>query len=57
MRAATEIIPARVLKAAYLRPGEQISGFLYFETGAYDRARITMIDAATGETEGFIVEF
>jgi len=57
VRAATELIPERVLRGARLRPRQTISGFLYYESSTYDRARITMIDVATGETEGFIVEF
>jgi hypothetical protein len=34
-----------------------VTGYLYFPDGDYDRARVTMTDAATGETEGFVVEF
>lgn len=55
--AASRIIRERRLRGARLRPRDRVSGFLYYEVGNYDRARITMIDAATGETEGFIVEF
>ena len=57
VRAASEIIPKKMLKSARLKPGQKTTGFLYYEVGSYDRARVTMIDVATGETEGFIVEF
>ena len=40
-----------------LRANGRFEGYLYFEVAEYDRARITMIDTATGEIEGFIVEF
>lgn len=57
VRRASAIINERRLRAARLRPGDRVEGFLYFESGDYDRARVLMIDAATGETEGFLVEF
>jgi len=57
VRAASEIIPRRMLRSVRLSPGQRSSGYLYYEVGSYDRARVTMIDIATGETEGFIVEF
>ncbi|MEE8312611.1 MAG: hypothetical protein V3R77_10145 [Candidatus Binatia bacterium] len=57
VRAASRIIPERTLRSVRLAPGRSTSGFLYYPSGSYDRARVTMIDVATGETEGFIVEF
>jgi hypothetical protein len=57
VRAASRIIPERMLRSVRLAPGRSTSGFLYYPAASYDRARITMIDVATGETEGFIVEF
>jgi hypothetical protein len=57
VRAAADIIGDRALRGSRLAPGAESSGFLYFPAANYDRARITMIDAATGETEGFLVEF
>jgi len=57
VKAASRLIPERALRAARLGPGAEVSGFLYYEAASYDRARITLIDAATGETEGFLVEF
>ena len=57
IRAATRIIPEKILRSLRLSPGKRASGFLYYPAGSYDRARVTMIDVATGETEGFIVEF
>ncbi len=57
VRAASELIPRRAVRGGRLEPGEQVSGFIYFAAGSYDRARITMVDVATGETEGFLVEF
>ena len=55
--AASRIIEERALKGARLDPGAHVSGFLYYPVDHYDRARVTMTDVATGETEGFIVEF
>ncbi len=55
--AAREIVRSKQLRAVTLGPGEQASGFLYFETGLYDRARVTLVDVRTGELEGFLVEF
>ncbi len=57
VRAASRIIRERRLRGARLRPRDRVTGFLYYQVGNYDRARITLIDSATGETEGFIVEF
>jgi hypothetical protein len=57
VRRATEVMAARSVRAAHLAPGDRVDGFLYFDTGDYDRARVLLIDAATGETEGFMVEF
>jgi len=55
--AASRIIRDRKLRGARLHPQDRVTGFLYYEVGNYDRARITMVDSATGETEGFIIEF
>jgi len=55
--AASRVLKARKLMGGLLRPSGRFSGFLYYQVDDYDRARITMIDVATGETEGFIVEF
>ncbi len=57
IRAAAKIIRERLLRGGLLRANGRFEGYLYFEVAEYDRARITMIDTATGETEGFIVEF
>jgi hypothetical protein len=57
VQAASRIIPEREIKAVRLAPGQNVSGYLYFPDGEYDRARVTMTDVATGETEGFVVEF
>jgi hypothetical protein len=57
VRAAIELISERAVRAGRLKPNARITGFVYFAAGEYDRARITMVDVATGETEGFLVEF
>jgi hypothetical protein len=54
---ASRIIRQRLLRGGLLRPGARFNGFLYYPVADYDRARIIMIDVATGETEGFIVDF
>ncbi len=55
--AAASKIKGTRLRPARLRPKDEVSGFLYYALDDYDRARIVMIDVATGETEGFLVEF
>lgn len=40
-----------------LAAGAEHGGFLYFEAAAYRRARVTLLDEETAETEGFAVEF
>lgn len=55
--AAIRIVDGNRLGTARLRAGGSTSGYLYYALDNYDRARVTMIDVATGETEGFIVEF
>lgn len=54
---AGSIMRDRRLRPARLRAGDVVEGFLFFEEAPYDRARVLMIDSATGETEGFLVEF
>jgi hypothetical protein len=51
------LLRGRALTARTLRPGEQAEGFVYFPTGTYTRARATLVDTATDEEEGFLVEF
>jgi hypothetical protein len=48
---------ARALKSRTLKPGDSAEGFVYFPVGSYARARATLVDVATGESEGFLVEF
>jgi hypothetical protein len=47
----------RALVGRTLKPGDQAEGFVYFPVGSYARARATLVDVATGESEGFLVEF
>jgi hypothetical protein len=47
----------RALKGRTLKPGDSAEGFVYFPVGSYARARATLVDVATGESEGFLVEF
>lgn len=51
------LLRERALAARTLRPGEQVEGFVYFPTGTYTRGRATLVDTATDESEGFLVEF
>ncbi len=51
------LLRSRQLTARTLRPGDQAEGFIYFPTGTYTRARATLVDTATDESEGFLVEF
>jgi hypothetical protein len=43
--------------AVEVKPGDDISGYLYFPLADYERARVVLTDAATGEAEGVLVEF
>ncbi len=54
---AARIIGERKIVARRLAAGDSVSGYLYYELGDYDRARVRMTDIATGEAEGFLVEF
>lgn len=51
------LLRERALASRTLRPGEQVEGFVYFPTGTYTRGRATLVDTATDESEGFLVEF
>jgi hypothetical protein len=57
LEAASRVIPEREIKGKRLAAGEKIDGYLYFPDAEYTRARVTMTDVATGEGEGFLVEF
>jgi hypothetical protein len=47
----------RVLAGGTLKPGDRAEGFVYFPIGTYARARATLVDVESGESEGFLVEF
>jgi hypothetical protein len=47
----------RALVGRALKPGDRAEGFVYFPTGSYARARATLVDVESGESEGFLVEF
>jgi hypothetical protein len=47
----------RALAGRTLKPGDKAEGFVYFPTGNYARARATLVDVESGESEGFLVEF
>ncbi len=47
----------RALPSGTLKPGDHAEGFVYFPTGTYARARATLVDVESGESEGFLVEF
>jgi hypothetical protein len=47
----------RALAPGTLKPGGSAEGFVYFPTGSYARARATLVDVDSGESEGFLVEF
>ena len=54
---AAGIMRNRALAGGRLAPGARLSGYLYYPTGDYDRAKLTLLDVALGEYEGFLVEF
>jgi len=51
------LLRERALAPRTLHPGDQAEGFVYFPTGTYVRARANLVDTATDESEGFLVEF
>jgi hypothetical protein len=55
--AARRAIAEKALVGGRIAPGDSREGFVYFELGAYERARLSMTDIATGESEGFVVDF
>jgi len=54
---ARGLISQKAIGAGRLAPGTTREGFVYFPLGDYDRARLSFIDSATGETEAFVVYF
>ncbi|MCC6763256.1 MAG: hypothetical protein IT293_01215 [Deltaproteobacteria bacterium] len=55
--AIEETLRKRGLPSGTLAPGDHAEGFVYFPTGSYARARATLVDVESGESEGFLVEF
>jgi hypothetical protein len=55
--AAARIVRDKRLVPVRLEPGQSASGYVYYPRGDYDRAKVTLTDVATGELEGFLVEF
>jgi hypothetical protein len=51
------VLRQRALTGRTLKPGDQAEGFIYFKSGEYARARATLTDVETSESEGFMVEF
>jgi len=47
----------RALTGGTLKPGDSAEGFVYFPVGSYARARATLVDVESQESEGFLVEF
>jgi hypothetical protein len=47
----------KAARAGVIAPGEILEGYLYVPRQAYRRARLTLVDKATEETEGFAVGF
>lgn len=57
VNAARGLLAEKSLAGGRLSPGASREGFVYFPLGDYDRARLSLIDAATGESESFVVDF
>jgi len=57
VNAARGLLAEKALAGGRLSPGASREGFVYFPLGDYDRARLSLIDAATGESESFVVDF
>lgn len=56
-RAARALLAEKALMGGRLSAGARREGFVYFPLGDYDRARLALTDAATGEVELFVVDF
>ena len=52
-----ETLRKRALGGGTLKPGDRAEGFVYFPVGSYARARATLVDVESQESEGFLVEF
>ena len=55
--AAGRLLREKTLVGGRLAPGSTRSGFVYYPLGDYERGRLLMTDVATGEAEGFAVDF
>jgi len=51
------LLADRTLGSRTVKKGERVEGFLFFPVANYVRARALLTDVATGETEGFMIEF
>lgn len=49
-------LEGKLVHDATLEPGDAISGYLLFPFGGYSRARVTLDDVESEETEGFSIE-
>jgi hypothetical protein len=57
VNAARGLLAEKALAGGRLSPGASREGFVYFPLDDYDRARLSLVDAATGESESFVVDF
>ena len=55
--ALIETLRAKLVKEGDLKPGEALSGYLFFPFGGYSNARVTLEDIESKEDEGFFIEF
>ncbi|MBI3783128.1 MAG: hypothetical protein HY270_06990 [Deltaproteobacteria bacterium] len=55
--ASVDTLQAKLAKDADLKPGEALSGYLYFPFAGYANARVTLEDVESKEDEGFFIEF
>lgn len=54
---ARSLVADKALGSGRISPGDAVEGFVFFPLADYDRARMFMTDVATGESEGFVVDF
>ena len=50
-------LEAKLIHNGDLKPGDALSGYLYFPFGGYVGARVTLKDSESKEDEGFFIEF
>src|SRR5262249_48605897 len=57
LAAVTQELEVHRFTATTVPPKQHVSGYLYYPVRDYTKGRVVLEDAATEESEGFVVEF